>query len=262
MDEAGPPTNPPTACVDSYRAYLGGRLCWIDGSRTHASSRTQRQCPRCRFKWSYVHADLEFSIFEKFCNGERARRAAVHLGCSRNTVHAHYGAFKAGMEELIAEMVLEGTIATNPQSIDEVVRLERALRAGSRNRRAAACRYLFLGSLEAGERSRRLFTRTLGARLESRISEAQLTSAFAAGRSRSRRGRDIRWCVVAAPPDLSGTSRARGARLLESIKAELAVFLFRNHPPAVPSAACVALGERWVEVWKVCRDTIGARGAD
>lgn len=38
------------------RAFQGRLLeerCWIDGARTHPSHAGQRQCPRCRRKWSY-----------------------------------------------------------------------------------------------------------------------------------------------------------------------------------------------------------------
>lgn len=244
--------------MDSYGVYLQEQLCWIDGVQTHASSESQRQCPKCRVKWSYVQSGLEFAIFEQFCNGERARRTSENLGCSRNTVNSHYRTFTNGMEDLVAKMLLEGSIATNPQSIDEVIKLEKALRVGSTRQRASACRYLFLTSLDRDERARRLFVQTLGRHLEWRIDMAMRTRAFEDARARGLQPKSIRLCACESPPSINLGRRETKPQhgLMEAIGRELAAFIDRNYPPQLPSPACIALGKVWVNVWKVCRDAI------
>jgi hypothetical protein len=37
---------------------------------------------------------------------------------------------------------------------------------------------------------------------------------------------------------------------------EIGLELAALYPPQKPSAACIELGETWVEAWKKCRDTI------
>jgi hypothetical protein len=250
--------NSPDTCIDSYRSHLSGQLCWIDGEPTHASSETQRQCPRCRVKWSYVQIALEFAIFEQFCNGERARRAAENLGCSRNTVNSHYRSFTGGMENLVAKMLLEGTIATNPQSIEEVIKLEKALRVGSTRRRATACRYLFLSSLDGDDRARRLFPETLGRQLTWRIKEAKMTQTFE--EARKRKPKKLMMAVgtyeLESARNLRPKLQAPRHGLMEEIGRELSAFIERNYPPQLPSRACIELGEVWVKVWNACREVI------
>ena len=112
---------------------------------------------------------LELSIFEQFCNGERARKATLNLGCSRNTVMSHFRSLLPEMEDLVARMLVEERIATTPQTVEEVIRLEKALRAGSVQKRALACRFLFLNSLTFEERLEELFTATLAKNLEIKL---------------------------------------------------------------------------------------------
>jgi hypothetical protein len=162
------------------------------------------------------------------------------------------------MEDLVAKMLLEGSIATNPQSIDEVIKLEKALRSGSTRRRASACRYLFLSSLDRGERSRRLFAQTLGRHLEWRIDMAMRTRAFEGSMERrSSSTKELRkLCRLEAMPEPPPIPPAPRHGLMEEIGRELAAFIERNYPPQLPSPACIGLGEVWVKVWKVCRDAV------
>jgi len=250
MDQA------PTTSINGYRRYLLEQLCWIDGEPTHASSESQRQCPKCRVKWSYTQATLEFAIFERFCNGERARKAAEELGCSRNTVMGHYRNFTESMEDLVARMLVEERIATTPQSLDEVVLLEKALRVGSKRRRARACLYLFLNSLSVEERQQELFDSTLGLQIEMRIRAAKMTQSF----KESGDLRHIRRCAIDTEPALVPESEPAPTeeqpRLIETIGREISDFIEKNYPFVLPSRACRKLGTLWVDVWKSCRKTI------
>jgi hypothetical protein len=259
----------PVSSFDAYRRYLRDQLCWIDGAPTCASSDSQRQCTSCRVKWSYIQITLEFAIFEQFCNGERARKAAMNLGCSRNTVMSHYRSLLPEMEDLVARMLIEERIATTPQTIEEVIRLEKALRVGSARKRALACRFLFMNSLSPEERLEELFTATLAKRLQGKILMAKQARAFIDGQERRKAAgeraasKSVRKCFGPAPIQL-GTSRANRPktrpsaprRLIENIGKELWAFITKNYPPSLPSPACQRLGEQWVGVWKECKKLI------
>ena len=256
----------PVSSIEEYRRYLRDQLCWIDGSPTCASSDSQRQCTSCRVKWSYIQMSLEFSIFEQFCNGERARKAAINLGCSRNTVMSHFRSLLPEMEDLVARMLVEERIATTPQTVEEVIRLEKALRAGSVQKRALACRFLFLNSLTFEERLKELFPVTLAKNLEMKIVMAQRTRAFldaqekrkAEGKSSSIRKLAVdehrRFYDIQIPE--AETQPPPPRRLIESISEELRAFIAKHYPPSLPSRACRMLGEKWVSVWKACRTLI------
>jgi hypothetical protein len=251
----------PTTSIESYRRYLQEQLCWIDGEQTHSSSDSQRQCPKCRVKWSYTQASLEFAIFERFCNGERARKTAEALGCSRNTVMGHYRNFAQSMEDVVARMLIEERIATTPQSLDEVILLEKALRTGSKHRRTRACLYLFLNSLGPEERQGELFAVTLGAYILMRVKTAKLTRTF-----REVRGSgNIRRYAAYMEPSVSlggvrKTTEPQRTRLIESIGQEISEFIEKYYALALPSRACRKLGGMWVDVWKSCRKTIARSG--
>lgn len=259
----------PVRNVDAYRSYLRDQLCWIDGSPTCASSDFQRQCTSCRVKWSYVQLTLAFAIFEQFCNGERARRAAMNLGCSRNTVMSQYRSLMPNMEDLVARMLIEERIATTPQTVDEVIRLEKALRAGSVRKRGLACRFLFLNSLSVQERMEELFAVTLAKDLKLKILFARKTAAFLEAEERrksegERPRRSIRRYAAVDTPEGLGTKRVTKPvsaavgpqRLIESVSEELGAFIAKHYPPSLPSPACRRLGQRWVNVWKECRKLI------
>jgi hypothetical protein len=259
----------PVTSIDAYRRYLRDQLCWIDGSTTCASSDSQRQCTSCRVKWSYIQITLEFAVFEQFCNGERARKAALNLGCSRNTVMSHYRSLLPEMEDLVARMLIEERIATTPQTIEEVIRLEKALRVGSIRKRALACRFLFMNSLSPEERLEELFTATLAKKLQEKILMAKQARAFIDAEERRKAAgeraasKSVRKCAADAPIQL-GTTRvnrpeARPSaprRLIENIGKELWAFIAKYYPTAIPSPACQKLGDKWVGVWKECRKLI------
>ena len=244
---------PPAASIATYRHYLEGQLCWFDGEPTHASSENQRQCSKCRFKWSYIQSTLEFQIFERFCNGERTSPVARDLGCSRNTVASHFRNFAEEVEDIVAEMILEGTIATNPQTIEEVIHLEKALRVGSVKRRRRACLYLFLHSLDGVERTEKLFARTIGSFLETRVNMARRTQTFM--ESTDRRGSGPLLRNVAAPAIHLRPFKPKTKPLIETIGEHLVDWIAR-HFPSRPTVACCKLGKKWVDVWQACRKSV------
>jgi hypothetical protein len=259
----------PVNSIDAYRRYLRDQLCWIDGSPTCASSDSQRQCTSCRVKWSYIQTTLEFAIFEQFCNGERARKAAMSLGCSRNTVMSHYRTLMPEMEDLVARMLIEERIATTPQTVEEVIRLEKALRVGSIRKRGLACRFLFMNSLSPVERLEELFKATLAKKLQEKILMAKQARAFIDAQERRKAAgeressKSVRKCFGGASIQL-GTKRvnrpeARPSaprRLVENIGKELWAFIAKHYPSSLPSPACQRLGDKWVGVWKECRKLI------
>ncbi len=144
-----------------YREYIERRLCWRDGAATHASSGQQRQCPKCRCKWSYERLALELRLFEEYVLGRRAAEAVRFIGCAKNTALGHFREFHTAVEEIVRDRLVEGEIATSPTSLADLRSLERALRAGSRIRRRLACRHLFFRSLTLEERTNALFESTL-----------------------------------------------------------------------------------------------------
>ncbi len=249
-------SDPPSFNISSYRTYLKERLCWIDGAPTHASSASQRQCPKCRVKWSYTHAALEFAIFEEFCKGDSASHVAQRLSCSRNTVMAHYRVLIPIMEDIVANMLLDGKIATNPQSIEELIRLEKALRVGSRKRKFAACRYLFLNSLDEAERAERLFLESISRSVQLRVQMAIRAVTFQESLERINVD-SIRRFSAGAPLFLFKnylnkiTKRSFDRLIFKNIP-----LLMWLYPSALPSPACRKLGKKWVAVWKTCREIV------
>lgn len=147
----------PASSLGNYRRYLEDRRCWVDGTPTHGSSGQQRQCPKCRRKWSYEQRLLQVTLLEQYCQGINASWAAKNIGCAKNTARSHYDDFRIVMEKVMKSMLANEEVATNPVTIRELASLEKALRAGSVKRREKACRHLFLCSLCYEERLQAIF---------------------------------------------------------------------------------------------------------
>jgi hypothetical protein len=179
---------------------------------------------------------------------------------------SHFRSLLPEMEDLVARMLVEECIATNPQTLEEVIRLEKALRVGSARKRALACQFLFLNSLTVEERLEELFIVTLAKNLEMKIVMAQRTRAFldaqekrkAEGKSSSIRKLAVdehrRFYDIQIPE--AETQPTPPRRFIESISEELRAFIAKHYPPSLPSSACRSLGEKWVSVWKACRTLI------
>ena len=70
-----------------YERYLEAQLCWHCGVETTRSHARQRQCPRCRKKWSYFRLQQEWLVLKGFCDGQNAHRTGRDL-------HIAYGPFE------------------------------------------------------------------------------------------------------------------------------------------------------------------------
>ena len=225
----------PTQSVEVYQRYVAERLCWIDGFPTHASSDLQRQCPHCRKKWSYERLGQELRLLEQYCLGSNASEAARAIECAKNTALYHFGLFSSEMQEAVASMLLDGSIATNPLTVTELRSLENALRAGDRLRREKACRHLFFVSLAYEERLECLFRCHVAKAVETKIEE-------------STREPDIVGPIFQSRADTyDGPSYEARSSLWQRLRG-------RYDPQSpYPSEACKELGANWVKVWSLLR---------
>ena len=248
----------PTQSIEVYQRYVAERLCWIDGIPTHASSDLQRQCPRCRKKWSYERLGQELRLLEQYCLGSNAAAAARAVECAKNTALYHYCMFNIKMQEAVASMVLNGEIATSPVTLIELRSLEKALRAGNGKRREKACRHLFLASLNYEERLECLFRCHVAKAVESRIEESKKESEVVAHIFPSMAGgwRYKRKVRIPLWRKLLGLAQTIWRRLPKNIWQELRGRYDPQCP--YPSQACAGMGTKWVRVWSAARSM--ARG--
>jgi hypothetical protein len=237
----------PTSSLHVYRTYLEERRCWIDGEPTHASSGSQRQCPKCRTKWSYDGRLTEVALLDHYCQGTNAAQAARSIGCARNTAMSHYACFRFSMEQIIAAMLTRGELATNPVTLRELQSLEKALRAGSYRSREKACRHLFVHSLNQEERLAVLFRESLAPELKTMVAEAV--------RRLNEPDETQRICYALSYRRREGTAKPLPPR--EEEKNFWHRFWARWDPNSPePSAACERMGQTWVEVWRRSRDAV------
>jgi len=77
--------------LEEFEARLTQQRCWLDGAPTHASHAGQRQCRRCRRKWSYLRWTRYWHLARFFCApsgkgsdcGRHHRRNVNNLGHGR-----------------------------------------------------------------------------------------------------------------------------------------------------------------------------------
>ncbi len=236
----------PTSNVEDYQFYIAQTLCWLDGSATHASSDEQRQCPKCRTKLSYTQIGLELKILESFCNGHSASKATLLTGCAKNTALSHYRKFSKHMELGIASRLLDGSIATNPQSIEEVRSLEKALRVGSLKKRVKACFHLFMQSLLFKERMEMIFQACIAPELRAYILliASRLENKTPTRQQTRLAAKAVRFERKAPPSQPT---------LWERLRQHLVAAFDTTE---TPSQACMQQGEDWVQVWLVCQSLI------
>jgi len=79
--------------VSVFNRHVTQQLCWIDGSPTHVSSALQRQCPRCRRKWSYEGLSKRWLLAQEYCAGRNRRSAARAAGVDVHTAGRSYAEF-------------------------------------------------------------------------------------------------------------------------------------------------------------------------
>ena len=53
--------------LEEFEHYLTRQRCWLDGAPTHKSHCGQRQCKRCRRKWSYKSLQRHWHLARLFC---------------------------------------------------------------------------------------------------------------------------------------------------------------------------------------------------
>lgn len=92
----------------TFNSYLTKKLCWIDGAHTHASSERQRQCGRCRKKWSYEGVSKRWILAQEYCAGHNRREAAVAAGVDVHTAGRHYAAFEKALADRVLRMLRKG----------------------------------------------------------------------------------------------------------------------------------------------------------
>jgi hypothetical protein len=148
--------------VTKYAQCLEKQLCFIDGYPTHGSSGRQRQCPKCKERWSYHHRRIEFRGLEGYCLGLSAADVASRIQCAKNTAQKYFRRFGEAMELLIANLLEKERIGIRPVTQSELISLERALRENKRRLRSRSCHHLFIHSLKADDRLRLLFENTIG----------------------------------------------------------------------------------------------------
>ena len=205
----------PASSLANYRRYLKDRRCWVDGTPTHASSEQQRQCPKCRLKWSFDNLTREMQLLEEFCLKQSASKAAGKLGCSKNTAIVHYRVFCRHMEEVIAKMIIAHEIALTPITSKELKSLEHALNGGREKQRFNACKHLFFISLGVEERMDLIFKSLIAPAVKRKARKATV-------------------------------ARLRPVR-------SLAAFSRPAHPRRTPASnvpeLCLGMGGRWAKVW-------------
>ncbi|MBU3664899.1 MAG: hypothetical protein FGM15_03350 [Chthoniobacterales bacterium] len=94
--------------ASAFNRHLTRKLCWIDGSPTHVSSAKQRQCTRCRRKWSYDGLIKQWLLAQEFCAGHSRREAAVAAGVDVHTAGRHYADFQLALAGYVRRLLAEG----------------------------------------------------------------------------------------------------------------------------------------------------------
>ena len=78
-----------------YERHILQQLCWICSVRTHRSNRAQRQCPRCRRKWSYRRRLTRIRLLRLFASGAvNPNVASTTLGVAYRTAWTHFLEFE------------------------------------------------------------------------------------------------------------------------------------------------------------------------
>ena len=80
-----------------YERHLEGQLCWDCGVETTRSHARQRQCPKCRKKWSYLRLQQEWLVLKEFCDGQNAHRTGRTLHIAYATVRKYFRQFEEAL---------------------------------------------------------------------------------------------------------------------------------------------------------------------
>ncbi len=115
--------------TSSFNRHLAKKLCWVDGVPTHRSSARQRQCPRCRRKWSYDGLAKMWMLAQEYCAGHTRREAAAATGVDVHTAGRHYAAFDLALAGYVRGLLDEG----KSWVLGEGEKLHQVLRKGLRS---------------------------------------------------------------------------------------------------------------------------------
>jgi len=119
-----PPDDPngqdPDMTAEDFDRFLRRRLCWIDGTPTHASSARQRQCPHCRRKWSYHQLLLRWDAALALAAGKSRVECASKLGIDIHTAGRLYTAMEKRLVEHLA-VELSGSHAGHSADAQEMM---------------------------------------------------------------------------------------------------------------------------------------------
>lgn len=89
----------------AFNRHLTRKLCWIDSTATHASSARQRQCPRCRRKWSYDGLAKAWIVAQEYCAGHTRREAAAAAEVDVHTAGHHYASFDLALAKHVRTLL-------------------------------------------------------------------------------------------------------------------------------------------------------------
>jgi len=93
---------------EGFNRYLTRKLCWRDGSATHASSALQRQCNFCRRKWSYEALAKQWVVAQEYCAGHTRQEAAKAAKVGQHTAGRHYASFERALDSHLRLMLRKG----------------------------------------------------------------------------------------------------------------------------------------------------------
>ena len=89
-----------------YERHVEGQLCWDCGVETKRSHARQRQCPKCRKKWSYLRLQQEWLVLKAFCDGQNAHRTGHALHIAYGTVRKYFRRFEEALRRSRAATAL------------------------------------------------------------------------------------------------------------------------------------------------------------
>jgi transposase len=89
--------------LDDYERHLVGLLCWACHAATGPCNARQRQCPRCRRKWSYDRERTRWELLKAFCLNATAHHASRFARCDYRTAYRAYMHFRLALGEMTAE---------------------------------------------------------------------------------------------------------------------------------------------------------------
>lgn len=115
--------------ASAFNRHLAEKLCWIDGAPTHPSSARQRQCGRCRRKWSYDGLAKSWVLAQEYCAGSTRREAAAATEVDAHTAGRHYAAFELALATHVRELLGAG----QGWALGDAERLHQVLREGVRS---------------------------------------------------------------------------------------------------------------------------------